>query len=259
MIKRYFEKFLRKIKKFKWKKFRSFDYLSILALSLSFITFYYQFFNIKHEILYSNFTPNFDNSSDSLFVPVFFKNNGNQTEVILDGNLIMEVKTDNNENYFKRIGDSNKDKFPIILNTNENKFIKLSSNYEDYLFGSLEISPEGNNFREFTILDSLQLKMTTQFITKDGILSNDTIDIGYVTFGQNKKITRLDYNATKLRSLNLNNNDITIQGGSIMTFTISNKVDLKNPADIEKNKAMLKYAKKTFKDSTLNKILEKVE
>ncbi len=179
MIKKVYSKLVRKFRQFKWKKFRSFDYISLVALIISLITFYYQFFNIKHEILYSNFTPIVDNNVDSLTVPVYFKNSGNQTEVILDGNLIMEVKTENNENYFKRIGDENKNKFPIILNANENKFIKLTSSYDDYLFGSLEIGPQGSFFREFTILDSLKLKLTTQFITKDGILSNDTIDDNY--------------------------------------------------------------------------------
>ncbi|MCD9854825.1 hypothetical protein LUD75_08915 [Epilithonimonas sp. JDS] len=259
MIKKYFSQILKKVKRIKWKEIRSSNFISIIALFISLITFYYQFFNVKHEILYSNFVPDVNNDSDTLKVPVFFKNSGNQTEIILDGNLIMEVKTENNENYFKRIGDSNKNQFPIILNANENKYLVLSSNYNDYLFGSLEISPNGTNFREFTILDSLKLKMTTQFITKDGILSNDTIDVGYITFGPNRKIVRLDYNATKLRALNLNENDTEIGGGTFFSHTISGTVDLKNPADIEKHKAMLKYAKKTINDSTLNEVLEKVE
>lgn len=101
--------------------------------------------------------------------------------------------------------------------------------------------------------------MTTQFITKNGVLSNDTIDIGYLTFGSDKKITRLDYNATKLKVLNLNKTDIEIGGGTIINQVFTGTVDLNNPDDLEKHKGMLKYAKKQFNDSVLNKVLEKVK
>lgn len=104
MIKNYLFKLKKNINRIKWK---SYNYISFIALIISLITFYYQFFNVKHEVLFLHFTPSFDNNTDSLFVPIFFKNTGNQTEVILDGNLIMEVKTEENNNYYKRIGDIN--------------------------------------------------------------------------------------------------------------------------------------------------------
>ncbi|SIT27322.1 hypothetical protein [Chryseobacterium gambrini] len=253
-IRTYIRRIKNKIRNFDWKVLFSSNSLSFIAILLSIITFYFQFFNTKHEVFYSFLTPDYNNNNDTIIIPVFYKNTGNQTELILDANLILEVKTEDNQNYYRRIGDNNKSKFPIILNMNENKYINLTSNYQDYLFGSLEIEPTGNNFRDFTILDSLKLKMTTQFLTQNGNLSNDTIDIGYVTFKKNK-ISQLDYNSVQLKKLNLNSN-IQMTGGSKISYTITSKVDLKDPKDVEKNKAMLKYIRKTINDSTLNKIIK---
>jgi hypothetical protein len=55
--------------------------MSVLAIVISVVTMYYQFFNVRHELIYSFLTPSVDKK---MVIPIIYKNEGNQNEMILE-------------------------------------------------------------------------------------------------------------------------------------------------------------------------------
>ena len=110
--------------------------MSVLAVVISSITLYFQFFNVRHKLIYTFLTPSVD---EKIVIPIIFKNEGNQNEILLESNLEMEViPNDTTKPYFKRIGDENRKLFPIIIAPGEYKTINLIGEYKDYTKGMLE-------------------------------------------------------------------------------------------------------------------------
>ncbi|MGY3055430.1 hypothetical protein ACVWYG_003646 [Pedobacter sp. UYEF25] len=146
------------------------DVLSISALLVSLIAVYFQFFYKNHEVQYTFFSPNYNNDKFTIEVPFLFKNTGNQIEMILGSTLLLEVKGNNGRHYYKDMGGSVLNDFPMLLNSTESKIIKLTSDYRKYLFGSLILDSTGFpiDFQKIEILDSLKLRVKTQFLTKYG-------------------------------------------------------------------------------------------
>lgn len=127
--------------------------MSFSALLISLVTMYFQFFNIKHELLYTFL---FSSVKEKLILPVVYKNSGNQNELILESNIEMEIiPNDNSEHYFRRIGDDNKKLFPLIISPGEYKVITLLGDHKDYFKGMLEQSPSGIKYRPIVNLDTL--------------------------------------------------------------------------------------------------------
>jgi len=176
---------------------------------------YFQFFDVKRELLYAYLSPKIEKDIHTLVIPVVYKNNGNQNEMILGSNIEMEVKTPpGEENYFRRIGDENSNLFPIILAPGEMKTINLKGEYKGYFAGMLEFNEYGLKYRKIDSLNNLSLKLTTTFLQNKGI-ENVEREIGRISFRNVNEYERLDYWPIELVELKPNNN-ITIVSNSIV-------------------------------------------
>ena len=66
--------------------------LSYIAIVISILSVYFQFFYINHEIKYASLYPILDEEKRTLTFPILLKNSGNQVETILDFQLLLEAK-----------------------------------------------------------------------------------------------------------------------------------------------------------------------
>lgn len=234
----------------KFKSISTATLISIFAIVISSISFYFQFLNKNHNILYTSLVPTFDNSKATLEVPIFFKNTGNQSELILGVALLLEDRDSIDSVHYERINLNDSINFPILLNLNENRIVKLKSNYYEYLLSTLILDQHGTplRFKNFKAQDNLILKATVQFITKFGYLSEDTLDVGNISFDKNGEIQQLSYNAIKLRNLDLSN-DLVIGNGTHTSILIQDSLNLGDPKNVKKNSVYWKYNINKLKDS----------
>lgn len=181
--------------------------IGVIALIIAALSLYFQFFNKNHSLVYGILDLEFNNRKE-ITVPLFFKNDGNQTEVVLNAYLSLEVRGDTSSN-FKRISDLKPGNFPIILSPNESKLIKIVGNYEDYFFGLVEYHLDENfrpiNFEYIPIknYDSLSLCIELSYLTKNGTYATENITIGEITFSENEEIMQANYEPVSLKKLDL--------------------------------------------------------
>ncbi len=202
---------LKKLSKYKWIKsiLKFSNFISALALLISALSIYFQFFNERHALLYTTLTPDYNEESKHLIIPLLFKNIGNQTEIILNSELQLEVK-DSNENFFKRISPlKNKERY-IILAPGENRTVDLAGDYGDYFFGTIKIesiNSDNIKYSPITAFDSLLLKIKVTYLNTNGVISFEERVIGSISFNRDESIKRIDYNPIELKKLDLSNNE----------------------------------------------------
>lgn len=247
------------------KKFFNPLAISIIALMISASSVYFQFFNERHSVLYTTLTPEIDNKSKQIVIPLLIKNTGNQTEVILNTELLLELKKIDG-NLFKSIGSfKNKESF-IILSPNDYKTINIVGNYQEYLFGILEFSSDLQvdlngkmdlidkryfKYSPVTIFNDLILKVNISYLTTRGKVANEEREISKITFDKNENISRVDCNPIELKKLNLSYDASEIESYSIIPqyeFSGHFSIDLNDSNSIKQN---------IDKIQLLNKILDK--
>jgi hypothetical protein len=180
--------------------------ISIIALVISASSVYFQFFHERHSILYTTLTPEIDNKRNLIVIPLLLKNTGNQTEVILNSELQLEVKKID-RNFFKRISPGNNKDYFIILSPNEFKTIYLVGNFRNYMFGTFEFEVGDTTsyiYSPITVFDNLLLKVNISYLTTHGEVANEEREISKIFFDKSEKISRIDCNPTELKKLNLN-------------------------------------------------------
>jgi len=246
-------KFVKRAFRYIKSKFNLTAVLSMLAILVSIVTMYYQFFNTKHELLYAFMFPSVE---EKLIIPIVYKNNGNQNELILESNVELEIiPDDGSEKYFKRIGDENKTQFPLIISPGDYKVINLLGDYNEYFKGMMEYSPTGLKYREIVNLDTLSIVITTKFVSGDGIAQSRR-NLGKITFRKDRSYERIDINPINLIELEADE-DIVMTAGSVvnagynMQFNFSDS--LRND-QIEQIKFMINV----IEDTTIRKALIKV-
>lgn len=208
-------------------KAKSSTHLSITAILISLITMYFQFFNVKQELLYAYLSPKIEDKTQTLIIPIVYKNNGNQNEMILNSNIEIEVKMlHEKDSYFKRIGDLNNDLFPIILAPGEMKTVNLKGQYKDYFSGMLEFSEQGLKYKKIDSLNNLAIKLTTSFLRDEGI-ENVERNIGKISFRNSNEYEQLDYGAISLMELKPNNN-IKIMSNSIVNVGFNDSFSIRD-------------------------------
>ena len=190
--------------------------VSIIALIISMLSIYFQFFNVRHSLEYTTLKPDFNDNKKEITIPLLIKNSGNQTEVILNSELQLEVK-EKEGNFFKRISPyENKDSY-VILTPGEYKTIYLVGDYKTYMFGT--ITPKTNNnftYSPITIYNDLLLKIQITYLTKKGAVATEEREIGFITFNKDEKIARVDCMPIELKELDLSNTDKEIISYSIV-------------------------------------------
>lgn len=252
MIKRLFRKLIKYIR----QNFNLTAVVSTLALVISLVTMYYQFFNVKHELLYTFLFPSVN---EQLTIPMVYKNVGNQNEIILESNIELEIIPDDGSgHYFKRIGDNNKKLFPLIIAPGEYKLITLLGDYKEYFKGMLEQSPSGLKYRKIVNLDTLSVVLTTKFIADNGI-SEVRRPVGKLSFRKDKTFDRIDFLPIKLVELEPDG-DIEMTGGAVVNADRSMHItsaDSLTSDQIEQIKFMINVVEDTTLRKEMIKLLKR--
>lgn len=261
-----FKKFFDRIKKlFSSPSFT----ISIIALVISASSVYFQFFNEKHSVFYTALTPKIDNTNKQIEIPLLIKNTGNQIEVILSINLLLELKKKDG-NLFKTISSFKNNESYFILSPNEYKTIKLVGDIKEYFFGILEFSGDlqvdsngkidlvdSRHFKysPITIFNDLILKVNISYLTTRGAVANEEREISKITFDKNDNISRVDCNPIVLKRLNLSCNDSEILSYSIIPqyeFSGHFNIDFTDSNSINQNIDKLQLLDKLLKDKKEN-------
>lgn len=227
--------------------------ISIFALLMSVLSVYFQFFNIKHSVLYSILYPELKGETKEIIIPILFKNTGNQVEVILDSELQLEVK-ETEEFFFKRISPNKNKGAYFILAPGENKTIYLVGNYKDYFFGTLKINyPDTTDFKyvPITIFDNLILKVSINYLTARGKMAKEEREVGDITFDQNENISLMNCNPIELKKLNLRYNDSEIISHTIVpNYSINGRIhiDFNDSLSIEENIDKIQLLNRIYKE-----------
>jgi hypothetical protein len=221
--------------------------LSITAVIISILGIYFQFFYTKHEIHYAILDSKL-NKENLLLTPIFFKNSGNQTEIVLNAYLQLEFYS-KEKIIEKRISEIDLPDFPMIFSPGDTKNIILRGDLQDYMFGMYEISiedPSNFLYMPVTVFENLKLSLVVTYLSKQGKYGEEIRNIGYVTFDKkNEKVQSIKYDPTILKKLNLNKDKdilfhtfIPIEGGG------SFSIDLNDTASVRKNYDKIQLFKK---------------
>lgn len=230
--------------------------IGVIALVISGLHIYYQFFHIRNELLYTYLTPEIDSRANKIVIPLIYKNNGNQNAVVLGSNIELEVKPDDgSENYFRRLGDQNDDLFPLIISPGDYKTINLEIDYMDYHKGMIEYGPEEIKYREMVNIDNLKLELTTQIISKGGV-SEVRRRIGRLFFRPDKQVDRINFEPIKMVKLEAEDNREMING-SVINMSFSKNISGNQPLTQEELE-WVKFLKNQVDDSLMIREFDKI-
>lgn len=225
--------------------------ISITALLISLAGIYFQFFYSKRSLVFTALMIEHNDNRD-LEVPLVFKNLGTTEEVLLNTTLHLEVKTENDTiSYFKRISEYNSKEYPLMLSPNENKLIRLKSNYKNY-FGGLVITNLDSitGYCPIRFLDNLKLILNIEYISSNGNMCNENFLIAELSFNDEKYINLIKGEPIKLRELEINS-DSEMTGYYSMPKTFSNgfSINLNDSSAVEENKDALIFIENLLEDS----------
>jgi hypothetical protein len=167
------------------------------------------------------------------------------------------IPNDTTKPYFRRIGNENHKLFPIIISPGQYKSINLIGDYKDYSKGMMEIGSSGPKYRQITKFDSLQVMVTTKFISDDGIAETRRL-IGRINFLSDMTFDRFEYKPIKLIKMEGEDKGEMISGTVVNSnindhFSMNDKL---TPAQIEYVKFMIHQVDDTTMKKALIKLLE---
>jgi hypothetical protein len=224
------------------KRIKFSNILSWLAILVSLLGLYFQFFDVRHKLLFTPLEPSSNEEKKEFYIPLLLKNAGNQTEIILKSSLFLEIKSSNsnqpNEGTFKRFSLTTPPEFPMVLSPNEYKRVVLTGDYKTYFFGTLDHMDNGKmKYTPIIVYDSLTVLLGITYLSKSGIAREEKYSIGFLSFDRNENIKRIDYAPIKLREIDLSNDDKEIMSCSIIpqVYKDSCSIDLKDTNSIKKN------------------------
>ncbi|PWD97473.1 hypothetical protein [Marinilabilia rubra] len=225
--------------------------VSIIALIFSALSIYFQFFNEKHTLEYATLKPSFNTETKKITIPLLIKNSGNQTEVLLNSELKLEVKN-NDRNFFKRISPYENKESYVILAPGEFKTIYLVGDYKAYLFGTVRPNPDKViEYSPITVFNDLLLKIQLTYLTKKGAVATEERNIGFITFNKNEKIARIDCLPTELKELNLGYSESEIISYSIVPQNYVGdplSIDFSDTAAVLENYDILQLVNRILKE-----------
>jgi len=224
------------------KRIKFSNILSWFAILISLLGLYFQFFDVRHKLLFTPLEPSSNGEKKEFYVPLLLKNAGNQTEIILKSSLFLEVRNNNsrkeNEGNFRRFSLTTPSEFPMVLSPNEYKQVILTGDYKTYLFGTLEKLNNGKiKYTPIIVYDSLTVLLSVTYLSKSGIAREEKYSIGYLSFDRNENIKRIDYAPIKLREIDLSNSDNEIISCSIIpqVYKDSFAINLKDTNSVKQN------------------------
>lgn len=193
---------------------------------------------------------------NSITFPILLKNSGNQTETVLDFQLLLEVR-EQKKSFYKRISNLNEKEFFSILVPGDSKRIDLIGYYDTYLFGTLITNKNDFDYQPISELENLNILLKTTYLTNKGIVATEERIVGKITFNENETVNRIDCLPTELIDLDLSKDDF-----EIFQYNVNpdNKhyenlsIDFTDSISIRKNLGKLLLLEKTLKsDSIKNK------
>lgn len=235
------------------KKFNTLSLItSIIALVISLVSVYFQFFYIKHSLLYVAM-PIEHNDKKDIDIPLIFRNRGNQEEIILNTVLYLELKTDSVSHY-KRISNLKSDVYPLMLAPNEHKLVMLSGNYEEYFKGLILIDNDSiSGYCPVTYLDNLWLVMDIEYLSSNGSMNKVSHKIAEISFTNNNTIKLIHGEPVILYELEM---DIDSENTGYYTmpkqYSGHISIDLQDSSSMRKNKDKLLMIESLIGDSLKN-------
>lgn len=225
--------------------------ISVIALSISFLSLYYQFIKEEHSVLYSYLLPEIKNDTKEIVVPVVFKNTGNQTELILFSHLMLEYKI-KDSSYYKRISDIKPINYPIVLGPNESKLVNLTGAYKEYFWGTMQINANTQEMKYYPItkFDNLKLVISTSYLTGSGEFENQEREIGYITFNEEEIIDVIDVVPTKFNELIINTSSelVSYRMYSNIKYTGQTTIDLNDSNSVRENYDKIQLMNRILED-----------
>jgi hypothetical protein len=229
--------------------------VSIIALIVSALSIYFQFFNERHSIDYAILKPSFTEDNKQITIPLLIKNSGNQTEVLLSSELQLEVR-DKKESYFKRISQHENEDSYVILAPGEYKTVYLVGDYKAYLFGTIKPKTNGDfEYSPITEFNDLILKIELTYLTDKGAVANEERLIGLISFDKNENIERIDCSPIELKKLNLDYDESEIVSYSIIPQKFEGKplsINLNDSIQVKENYDKIQLVNRIIKEQKEN-------
>lgn len=224
----------------------------VTALVISLASVYFQFFYIKHSLLYVAMPIEYNDKKD-IDIPLIFRNRGNQEEIILNTVLYLELKTDSASHY-KRISYLKSDIYPLMLAPNEHKLVVLSGNYEEYFKGLILIDDDSiSGYCPVTYLDNLWLVMDVEYLSSNGSMNKVSHKIADISFNSNNTIKSIHGEPVILQELEMDT-DSENAGYYSMPKQYSGhiSIDLQDSSSVRKNKENVQMIESLIGDSLKN-------
>jgi hypothetical protein len=188
----------------------------------------------------------------NLEVPLIFKNLGNTEEVLLNTTLHLEVKTDvDSISYYKRISEYQSKDYPLMLSSNENKLIRLKSNYREYFKGLVLTDMDSIiGYCPIKRLDDLRLMLNIEYISSNGSMQSESFLIGELSFNDDNYIKLIKGEPVKLRKLEINNDsEMSYYYSMPKTYSNGFSINLKDSVALEENKDALMFFQNLIENS----------
>lgn len=228
--------------------------ISAIALILSVITFYFQFFHIEHSISYTATQIGCNENDKEIIVPLLFKNTGNQQDVILNATLYLELKTDTTSSY-RRISEFKADGFPMMLAPSENTLYQLVGKYKDYFIGQFVVSnDEITGYIPVKYLDKLELILEIEYITSEGGYAKEKRLLGYVFFNEDRTIKQISCLPVELESLDMTPDEVYQEYYVLPNHTAKTSIqfNINDSIALKENQDYLHLMRELLRDSLKN-------
>jgi len=227
--------------------------ISLIAIGISILGIYFQFFNVKHTVLYSTLEPELNKKKKEIIVPIIFKNQGNQTEVILNSSLMLEIKR-KDKSFYKRISSLSLKEYPLVLSPGDYKIIEMQGSLQEYLFGTYEISEtEILKYYPITVFDSLSLVVNITYLTNSGLKAEENRMIGNVSFNEKEIVKKMNFEPIKLIKLDICTHNGETMGYSIVPIKFESKweIDLNDTNSVNQNRDKILFIEKLLNDTLI--------
>lgn len=165
------------------------SFWSFLAIVISLISIYFQFFFIDHDLrlnLVDGFIKN-----DTLRYQIIYHNRGNQDATVLNSKIELYPKNQKKRNSIKLP----QRKIPLIISNGKQKYeeMKFSTNFSNYNLVSWG----------YTVEDTLAVELVFEFLNDNNYRSDKKIICGWIKLDSLQKV---EYYLSKNNSVELKSN-----------------------------------------------------
>ncbi len=157
-------------------------FLSFIAIIISLISIYLQFFYYNYDLT-ANLVDG-DYKNDSLFYQIIYHNKGNQDATILSSKIQFYSKNSISQISFKQR------ETPLIISSRRQVYelMKFSTDFKNYNLKSLEVNEK----------DTISVELVFEFLNQNNHPAEKKINCGWIILDEKKKVK---YYSTDLNSI----------------------------------------------------------